>query len=599
MPPQGSSTMKTFFSTFIALLGLSLLVGSCSKRYPNELKPNGLPTTRLWVRSAPDSILGDTFSRQHMYWYGEDPDGRVVGYLLAVGNYKPLLNSLPSPDTLAYVWTTSTDSIIALPLLTKHDVFTVIVRAADDHFDASLVPSGARIRLDSQPYWDRDTNGRFTDGDILLSSLPSALDPKGAIQSLPIRNQPPSVTFAANPVDSATIEQPDSTFTVASFSWVGHDPDGDNTIKLFQIALNDTTDISNWFSLNGTTNLITLSVPRARTDATADSIVDADVYTGTYPNLQLKGKVPGLRLDANNIFYLRAKDIADSLSSTEHLPRTTGKKWFVMKPKNKMLGILDYSDQRLDRYGTIKYFRKILSDNTILGGKFGTFDLLNVGKGLSDVDKKNQTVNQKYGSQVPSMINPAFILTLKLFEVVFWFSDLSPSIKPAQIGLFYYTQGGGKVIFSTTFASSQVYSDVRALNDFAPIDSVTSDPTSADTLHTNAESRIPAGTLLTPTNAADGYLPLAFDSLDVFGNEVGLYQNLVMRRAYKRVDSKYIYSLEPAKSGARYIGTPEVAIIDNSKHFVLSVVPLSVLNGKQHNLPAFFRKVLVDEFGLQ
>jgi hypothetical protein len=592
--------MKTLSPSIIALLSLGLLVGSCSKRYPNELKPNGLPTTRLWVASAKDSILGDTFSRQHLFWYGEDPDGRVVGYLLAVGNYKPLLTALPSPDTLAYVWTTSTDSIVALPLLQAHDVFTVIVRAVDDHFNASLVPSGAHIRLSPQAYWDKDSNGVFEDGrDILLSSLPSGLDPKGAIQSLPIRNQPPNVRFAANPVDSSTIEEPDSTFTVASFSWVGHDPDGDNTIKSYQIALNNPSNPANWFTLNGTTNLVTLSVPRAVTDATTDSVVDAEVYTGTYPNLQLKGKVPGLRLDANNVFYLRAKDIADSMSSVAQLPSTSTKKWFVVKPKNKMLGIVDYSDQRLDRYAVVTYFRNILSDNTILGGKLSTFDLINVGLGLNDNDKKNQTVNQKYGARVPGMINPAFILTLKLFDVVFWFSDLSPSIKPAQIGLFYYTQGGGKVIFSTTFASSLVYSDIRALNDFAPLDSVTSDPISVDTLHTNAESRIPAGTLLVPSNPADGYPTLAFDSLDVFGRPVGLYQNLTMRRAYKRIDSKYIYSLEPAKSGARYIGTSDVAIIDNTKHFVLFVVPISILNGKQHNLSAFFRKVIVDEFGLQ
>jgi hypothetical protein len=296
---------------------------------------------------------------------------------------------------------------------------------------------------------------------------------------------------------------------------------------------------------------------------------------------------------------LRAKDIADSVSSIAQLPSTSTKKWFVVKPKNRMLGIVDYSDQRLDRYAVVSYFRNILSDNTILGGKLSTFDLLNFGLGLSDNDKKNQTVNQKYGSRVPAMINPAFILTLKLFDVVFWFSDLSPSIKPAQIGLFYYAQGGGRVIFSTTFASSLVYSDIRALNDFAPLDSVTSDPTSVDTLHTNAESRIPAGTLLVPSNPADGYPSLAFDSLDVFGRPVGLYQNLTMRRAYKRVDSKYIYSLEPSKSGARYIGTPDVAIIDNTKHFVLFVVPLSILNGKQQNLSSFFRKVIVDEFGLR
>jgi hypothetical protein len=589
--------MKKSF-VHIVLLTLGILFGSCSKHYPDEPKPNGLPTTRLWVSSDTSSTLGETFSRQHLYWYGEDPDGRVVGYLLAVGNYTPVLKRLPSPDMLRYVWTTKTDSIVALPLLQKRDTFTVVVRAVDNHFESASIPNGTQIRLFPQPYWDKDTNGVFSGGDISLPTLPGAVDPKGAIQPFPIRNTPPRVQFAANPVDSATIEEPETTYTVASFSWVGTDDDGNNTIVSYRIALNDTTTPNSWFTLNGTTNLITLSVPRSVSDAASDT-VSADVYTGTFPSLQYKGKISGLRLDKLNVLFLQAKDIAGEYSLARTMP-STAKKWYVKKPKSRMLGVVDFSDQRLDKNDITKFYRNVLSDNSILDGQLGSFDVLDIGYGLTDNDKKFQTINQKYGSYVPAAMNPAFILTLKLFDVVFWFSDLSPSIKPAQVGLFNYTLGGGKVIFSTTFASSLVYGDIRALNDFAPLDSITSDAVSTTQDSTNVESRIPVGTYVQPFNPSDGYPSLAFDSLDVKGQPMaGLYHNLTMRRVYKRADSKYIYQLEPAKGGARYKGTPDVAVIDNAKRFVLIALPLHLLNGKQRNLSAFFRKVIVDEFGIR
>ena len=34
------------------------------------------------------------------------------------------------------------------------------------------------------------------------------------------------------------MQQPDTTFTAASFAWVGSDPDGDQTIASYEIALN-------------------------------------------------------------------------------------------------------------------------------------------------------------------------------------------------------------------------------------------------------------------------------------------------------------------------------------------------------------------------
>jgi hypothetical protein len=585
--------MKIFFYRLGIFFSAVLLFGSCSKQFPNQPKPNALPQTRLWL--TPEPVLHESISRQHVYWYGEDPDGRVVGYLVAVGNFKPVPTVLPSPDTLTYTWTTNSDSLFALPLRTLRDSFTVIVRAVDNTFkSASRLPEGVIIKMMPQPYWDLDTDGVLSGNDIVLNDLQSAVDPKGAILLLPIRNTPPTVQFAANPVDSTTYEQPDTTFTVATFSWVGHDLDGDQTITDYRIALNDTSSPTSWVTIIGSPKFVTLAVPRSMSD-NATSTVSATVYTGTYPNLQTRGTIPGLKLDATNILYLEAHDIAGEYSKAVHMPSdTTKKKWFVKKPRSRMLIVDDYIQSGKDTIPN--FYKKILSDPSIANGSFGNFDLLNVGLGLTNADKPIQTVNQKYGNLVPQFLNPAFILTLKLYDVVLWYTDLYPSFTPAQIGLFYYTLSGGKAIFTTTFPKNISFPDVQALNDFAPIDSISTDPesqtTQTDTIRTNAGNILPGKTKILPFDAAQGYDTLAFGS--------SAFYNLNWRRVYKRADAQYLYQLEPStNSRDPYLGMPTIAVIDNAKKFVFFALPLHFLNGNPANETAFFHKVIVDEFGLQ
>ena len=187
----------------------------------------------------------------------------VKGYLLAVGNFKPAPTRIPTPDTITYTWVTSTDSLIALPLRAIRDSFIVVVRAVDNAQTINAAAIGSDRPDDAEPVWDKDTNGVYDPGDVLLNNLQPAADPKGAILLFPIRNTPPTVQFAANIVDSSTIQQPETTYTVATFSWVGHDADGDNTIVSYRIALNDTSSPSSWMILTSKSTLVTLAVPRS------------------------------------------------------------------------------------------------------------------------------------------------------------------------------------------------------------------------------------------------------------------------------------------------------------------------------------------------
>ncbi len=586
--------MKIFYYRLGIFFITVLLFGSCSKEFTNQPKSNALPQTRLWL--TPESDLHETISRQHFYWYGEDPDGRVVGYLLAVGNFKPAPTQLPSPDTLTYTWVTKGDSSIALPLRAIRDSFTVIVRAVDNTFkSASLLPVGAIIRMLPEPYWDIDTNGVYDGNDIALKDIQSAADPKGAILLFPIRNTPPTVQFAANPVDSSVIQQPDTTFTVATFSWVGHDLDGDNTITGYRIALNDTSSPSSWCTITGSPKFVTLAVPRSVSDQTTTDTVSANVYTGTYPNLQWRGAISGLRLNNSNALYLQAKDLAGEYSKPARMPTTSSKTWFVKKPKGQTLLIADYNSYTGGvGHADTSALNPYESLFTEMGGVVGNFDVLDVGYGLTAGSKQTQSLFQTYGKLVPANLNPAFIMTLQLYKFVYWFSDLYPSYTPARIGLFYYLQQGGKAIFSTTFPFNISFPDVQALNDFAPIDSVSSDPTSTPSNPTYADSRIPVYTKVLPYDTTSGYPVLTFGPPPSSGAQ--FFFN--WRQIYKRSDAQYIYRLDSSSTG-RYLGRPTIALIDNAKTFVLFALPVHYLNNDHTALKAFFHKVIVNEFGFQ
>jgi len=593
---------KSFLLFFLSLF--LVLIGSCKKELPNESKNNQPPSTRLWIFS--ETELRETISRQHVRFYGEDPDGFISGFLVAVvEDSLSLFTQIPVPDTLTYSWTTENDSIIALPLFTKRDKFVIIVRAVDNRFSALLLQNHAVVKGFPNPYWDKDNNGVFSNGDVYLENLAQAADPGGAIQRFPIVNTPPRVQFAQTPGDNpVTIEQPETTFTATTFAWVGSDNDGNQTLKSYRLALNDTTDPSNWLELQSPaatkvlkpneadTVKITFYVKRQDSD-NAGSTVDAEIYTGLFGNMQFRGKIKNLKLDAENVLYLQVQDIAGDFSAPARMPSSASTKWFVKKPKSRMLVVGDYSLTSSNRAWIMNYYRTIFANPSILNGQLQNFDEFGFDRAKS--------TNYTY------FLNPAFIKTLQLYDVVLWFTDVSPNINAAQIGLFYYTNilnternTYGRTIFTTQYQISPTYDELRKYNDFAPLDSTSTEgrfgynrlPVKDQT--TNVNTRI--------VPIAAGYPTLYSDSvttggivLTSTGQHTAFYKKL-----YKRTDSQYIYKIDSSRTHPpSYEGQLEIGIIDNQKRFVMVGLPLHLLNGWEHNLPLFFKKVIEDEFGLQ
>jgi hypothetical protein len=204
-------------------------------------------------------------------------------------------------------------------------------------------------------------------------------------------------------------------------------------------------------------------------------------------------------------------------------------------------------------------------------------DELNIGRGL-DANMKSAGTP---GAMVPAFVDPALTQTFLLYDYVFWYTDQYPSLTVAQLTLFTYMQNGGKVLFSTTFQNTV---DPRgALNDFAPIDSVSSVPFVPRPAP--GDTRIYANYRVFPDSTDPGniYPQLAFNQPPAPQTFFLVY----MRPIYRRSD-------------ARYNGMPNLAVVDGQRQIIFFGLPLHLLNnqvyGNPAGLQAFFTRVFTREF---
>jgi hypothetical protein len=585
------------FSVVVLFAALLFVQSGCVKQHASQLLPNKTPQTFFWLYA--DSAVAKGISKQELRWWGEDPDGFITGYLVAI---VPDLFTIPSPDdTLTYTYVTTTDSTLSFPLREQQRTFLVAIRAIDNTFTYPL-QVGAKIKLWTSaaqfPFWDRNDNGMFDSTDVRLDNLEAAIDPVGAKQQFPIINTAPVAGYAYDLTDQTkVIQPPDTTFTVASFTWQATDIDGDETITGYRVTLNDTTANAQWLSFSSTVTMITLMAPRSRTDVKNNGdTTTVDVYSGSYPSLRYIGTLSGLKLNMSNFLLLQAQDVANAYSSSLRLPQK-GKTWFVKKPVSSMLVI---SDCQTDVDAKRLLYRTTFANTSIMSGALANYD---------ELDIRGQATYPAVGPLVPptseTTVNTPFMLTLKLFDYVFWFTDKYPSTALAQRSLSYYAGSTetGKVIYSTEFLDAS--DPGNALRDFAPIDSISS--VDLSTGRTTFPS-LGETTLLTPGVVVQ---PDSSDMTDLFPVLSYIIPSPAgyIRPAYKKIDARYIYHLAPdvvhtfrvngmLTTTIRYIGTPNLGVIDGNRRFVFMGVPLSSINGTTNGgqgIVAFFSKVF-DEF---
>lgn len=549
-----------------------------------------LPKTFLWL--FPDSTVRTGVSRTRLWWWGESPGGVVRGYLFGFAMTTQNIATLPQPDTLRYTWVTGNDTTILFPLDTLFRKFLVVVRAVDNQFAG--LPERSSVRMKPFPFWDVNENGAFDGPDQQLGMLESAADPAGAVQVFPIRNTPPTVAFLPNPNDPSTAQRlPDTSYTAITVAFKGADDDGDNTLASYRIALNDTGAAGQWLTLSLRDTMVTLVVPRARSDA-AGSTVTADVYSGAFLGRRLIGQLPNLKLPgpgevaAENVIFVEARDVAGEYSAPIRLPSGTDR-WCVKRPAAKLLLVIDYT--RADAPAALSTYRTSLA--SVAGGTFTSVDPLDITLGLSPTEKEEG----KLGRRVPQFVDPALVQTFLLYDYVVWYSDLVPALAVAQQSVFSYLQNGGRVVFSTMFLNT---TDPRgALRDFAPIDSVSSvNLSGVYPLPAVGDTRIPPDYLLVPDSSSPAQIfpQLAFNSLPP-----GNFHSVFMRPVYRRSDARYLYRLQPdTRTPQRYIGTPAIAVVDGQNSIIFVGLPLHLMNnsvqGNPRGLTAFLEKA-VTQFG--
>jgi hypothetical protein len=564
-----------------ALLMLALLVPACQEHVADNPTAGKPPQTFLWL--FPDAEVRVGVSRTHLRWWGESPDGLIRGYLFSFKVVTENVTTLPSPDTLRYAWVTRNDSTFLFPLDTLFRRFAVVVRAVDDAFPG--LPEHSSVRMLPFPFWDKNDNGVFDATDERLDALSQAVDPVGAVGTFPIRNTPPSIGLLPSPYDPSLVQRlPDTTFTVVTLGFKGSDDDGDNTLASYRIALNDTGATAQWVTVGLRDTILTLVVPRLRSDA-AGATVTVDLYSGSFLGRRLIGQVPNLRLDAENVFYVEARDVAGEYSAPLRLP-SGADRWYVRRPRARVLLVSDYTsfDAQLAR---TTYVSSLTSAS---GGSFGQVDQLDIALGLAAADKEAG----RYGRLVPQFVDPALIQTFLLYDYVVWYTDQVPSLGIAQLSVFPYLQNGGRVIFSTMFLNT---TDPRgALRDFAPIDSISTvdlSPTRpAPPPAIAGDSRIPANFVIYADSSMPGtiYPQLAFNASPVI-------HSVFMRTVYRRSDARYLYHLQvDTRTPQRYLGAPNIAVIDGQNSIIFVGLPLHLLNntvqGNSLGLSAFFGKAL-------
>lgn len=523
--------MKIYF-TFILLLFLSILIISCSESITGSKVQNHPPDTHIFLHPDSGKTISEQSSKLKVHWWGDDPDGFVVGYLI-------------SWDQKNYAFTQRNDSTFSL-VIRGLDTSYIFSAAAVDNFgnkkyDQSVVVNG--INYGGEPFTDANSNGKWDDGEPFIDF--GAIDPTPAELKFPIKNSPPVVTFQQN------TQVPETTFTVASFAWNISDVDGDETVQKVYIALNDT---SSFIELPGSARFVTI---RAKAPFSGSS-ASADVFIGTTIGTPYSVKLPNLKLDAKNFFYVKAKDIAGTFSKMIQMP-DTGKTWFVKKQKGNILIIDDYgvADQAASFYNATM--------DSINSGVFkNKYDVLDIKFGKTSTTP---------GVLLPKFVNPTFSEMLKLFKVVIWYTDNDPSLEIAQLTVRNYTESGGKILLSMIFPQTF---DTRGLSDFLPIDSVSPMPINIIPMNTKIN--------LTTDGTASGYPPLAIDNSTI---------------PVARIRTFY-----PSTAGAKSLytlgltGNPIIGFKDIDTKRIFLGLPLHRCNGTPSKVQEFLRKVLIDEFGV-
>jgi hypothetical protein len=521
----------------------SLWLVSCKDPISGEPRANQPPRTYLWT----DTVGIVQTSRVQIHWWGDDPDGLVKGYVVSV-------------DGVSWGWTIGHDSTFSVQLAGLTTIIAQFRAAAVDmegngRWDSASYAGS--INVGPEPFTDLDSNDVYTPGEPFVDY--GAIDPNPPHLDVTIQNSPPTLRFA----DKTDI--PAVTLPVASFLLDPADVDGDETIVRFYLALNDTS-AGNWVEIPGTTSLMTLEGDLSNPAATTST---AKVFSGTQLE-DLGISLPGLRLDANNVLYAYAEDLAGARSPVVRMPDTTHT-WFVKKPagRRKLLLVDDFVPASPNPDDVYKTALQATPDGS--GSNFGDYDIVDL---------------RSYPIPAP-LHRPMLTRTFSLYQVVFWYAKIA-NFGYAQNTLPEYLSSGGKVLMTSGFEN---FIDVLGLPiDFAPVDSlITSYTDSTGSSVYGYVSRVYAGSQVLSTDTTK-YPTLQYDRTALFGTYAvtpALGQSVIYTLDYPK---------NPPNTQELWVGKPPVGIRSDDGSIIFMTVPMHLMD-TPGSLVKFFTAILRDDFG--
>ena len=423
-------TEKHLLKFFLLLITIGIIsFYSCSEEFPDQPNGNIPPDTGMFL--YPDSTVSQQPSRLTVHWWGDDPDGVIIGFYFKWEGIET-----------GWTFTTNNDSTFSLPIGSSDTTYNFFVSAVDAQgngkYDSQVFQNG--IDFGPEPFIDNNNNGVFDEGEFYYDL--GLIDPTPASTLFPIRNSAPVLSW------NELSFLPDTSFPVITVAWNASDLDGDESITNIQIALNDT---NNFVLLPGSVRLITL-----RGINFNSSNPEVEILINASPQNIHPEKLQGLLLNGDNRIFIRAADLSGASSEIIHLPDTSST-WFVKKPKGEVLIFDDFRGTSTSDLQTTQFYNQVFStmNGGVLAEKFDVFDLA-----------KNSIAFESV----------TLLETIKLFKYVFWYSASNPRLDLLNIVTEKYNQAGGKIAFSMTFQDStdQYQYDLSSLQGFLPIDAISS-----------------------------------------------------------------------------------------------------------------------------
>jgi len=273
--------ISTVFFSFVFLL-------SCGEDFIDNPTGNNPPETSIAL--FPDSTIAPQPSRLKVAWWGDDSDGLIVGFYYTW-------------DGITWSFTDQNEILFSLQIGAGDTTYAFKVSSADNGgngiYDSRVFQNG--IDFGPEPFVDSNNDSVYNNGEKFFDI--GLVDPTPATLNFPLKNTAPTIEW------NSLSTLPAISFPVMSFGWNVDDLDGLSTILKINIALNDTTDPNNIVALDGSVRTITLRTKEFNSSNPKMEILIEGIETNIFSE-----KLPGLRFDDYNKFYVQAVDISGATS---------------------------------------------------------------------------------------------------------------------------------------------------------------------------------------------------------------------------------------------------------------------------------------------